>query len=62
MKKKNNTNCITDDDGRKYYGPGDAGHSHLISLTLEDRIQLLESSVSTLEERVESLEKRASEK
>lgn len=59
---KNNTNYTTDDGGRMYYNPGDAEHSHMISLTLEDRIQILESTVHTLEERVESLEKKASEK
>jgi uncharacterized protein YceH (UPF0502 family) len=59
---KNNNNIITGDDGRKYYAPGDTEHSHMISLTLEDRIQILESTVHTLEERVESLEKKASEK
>jgi uncharacterized protein YceH (UPF0502 family) len=59
---KNNSDYIIDDDGRMYYNPGDTEHSHMISLTLEDRIQILESTVHTLEERVESLEKKASEK
>jgi hypothetical protein len=59
---KSNTNFIIGDDGRMYYGPGDSHHNHLILVTQEDRIQILEADMKNLEERIASLEKKASEK
>jgi uncharacterized protein YceH (UPF0502 family) len=47
----------TDADGTIYLEPGDAAHSHMIELTLEDRVQIAEADIKALEERVASLEK-----
>ncbi len=44
-------NVIVDADGRWFYDPGEK-NGHMISLTPEDRIRLLEQRVAQLEDKV----------
>jgi hypothetical protein len=52
----------TDAEGIQYFNQGKSQHSHLIRLTLKDRVEITESVIKNLEERIALLENKTIQK